>query len=219
MKSKGNARKRAARMRARVSAGMARINMRFFKRLPAHEKRVTLATMVTFVRIGLIPFIISAMRFDLWGIALFLFVIAALSDAFDGILARTLNQRTFLGACLDPVADKLLILSCFSALLFVRSSFFSIPLWFVLTVLCKELAQIICFVCLYVKKGHIRVQPTLLGKFTTLIQMSFITWLFACYYFHWLPVKTYYTMLCLMLGLVVASSLQYARMGVRFLQV
>ena len=118
---------------------MIKLNFQFFKQLPASEKRFTISTLFTVLRIVLTPFIVAAMAMHFWGAAFILFSIASVSDVVDGYLARSLSEQTFLGACLDPIADKFLILSCFFALAFIRSPLFTIPLWFVLLILIKEL--------------------------------------------------------------------------------
>lgn len=184
-----------------------------FKRLPAHEKKITFSTLLTLIRFCLIPCIVAAMITHSWHIAFILFISAALSDVLDGLFARWLNERTFLGAALDPLADKLLILAVFFTLVFVQSPLFSIPLWFVILVLIKELIQIIGAILIYYLKGHLNIVPTGLGKLTMLAQTIFITWLFTCYFFHWVPIKTYYAMLTGILSLVIASLISYARIG------
>ncbi len=199
-------------------SNMIKLNIRFFKRLPAHEKRITVSTLFTMLRIVLTPFIVAAMMWHAWGTAFVLFVIASLSDVVDGYLARTLKEKTFLGACLDPIADKLLILSCFFSLAFIQSPLFSIPLWFVLLVLVKELILLGGALFILVVKGHIEIRPRLLGKMTTFVQMVFIMWLFACYFFKWVPIKTYYTMLGILLAMVFASLIEYTRIGLRIIR-
>lgn len=152
-----------------------------------------------------------------WGVAFYLFLTASVTDFIDGNLARLCNQKTFLGACLDPVADKILLLSCFFTLAFVQSPLFTIPLWFVLLVLVKELIVIVGAAIILLNKNYLDVRPTILGKATTVAQISFILWLFACYFFHWLPVKTYYTMLGALLILIFLSLRQYIRIGIRYI--
>lgn len=195
---------------------LKRFNLRIFKRLPAAEKKITVSTMLTFVRILLTPFIVYSMIAGYWGAAFIMFVTAAVTDVLDGSIARLLNQKTFLGACLDPLADKLLLLSCFMTLAFVETPLFSIPTWFVWLVLSKELLQWFGALFIYTIKGHLEVRPTILGKLTTVVQVTFIIWLFACYFFQWVPVKTYWAMLSLMIVMVCMSFVQYARMGIRF---
>ncbi len=195
---------------------LRKFNLRLFKRLSAHEKRITVATLFTIIRLLLTPFIVGAMIFGYWGIAFFLFIVAALTDAIDGSLARFCNQKTFLGACLDPIADKLLLLCCFGTLAFINTPLFAIPRWFVFFVLAKEVLQVGGAIILYKVKGHLDVHPTLLGKLTMVVQVCFIIWLFACYFFNWVPIKTYYTMLSILLILVFASLTQYVVIGVKY---
>lgn len=193
---------------------MAKLTARLFKNLPPHETRMTFSTVLTLLRIVLTPFIVAAMVLHCWGGAFWLFVISASFDVLDGNIARWFHQETFLGACLDPIADKILLVSCFTALAFVQSPLFSIPLWFVLLVLFKELIILGGSSIIYFVRGHLIVHPTVLGKATTVAQTGFIIWLFACYFFGWLPVKTYYTALGLLLVLIILSLLQYVRLGI-----
>ncbi len=192
---------------------MGRVRLTELLKRLRNETVITVPTWFTIVRIVLVPCIVWAMVGQQWGMAFGLFIAASLTDAVDGTLARLTGQQSFLGACLDPLADKFLLLSVFFTLAFVQSPLFAIPLWFVRTVLAKEIVQIGGAAAIFALRGDLTVQPTLLGKLTTVVQMSFIAWLFACYFFHWLPVKTYYTMLGLMLALVGASFVQYAQMG------
>lgn len=205
-------------IKEKMKERVAKINLRLFARLPAHEKRITLATMFTIGRILVVPFIVLAMVLGQWGAAFGLFLGAAVTDSVDGTIARHFDQKTFLGACLDPLADKLLLLSIFSTLAFINTPLFVIPQWFVLLVLLKELLQITGAMILYLRKGHLEVHPTLLGKATMLVQVVFICWLFACYFFNWMPVKTYHTMLGLMLVMIFAAFMQYVRIGLRYLK-
>lgn len=192
-----------------------KINLSFFQGIPQKEKRLTVSTLFTLLRVFFVPFIVGAMIYGYWGIAFFLFVTAALSDTVDGTIARLRGEQTFLGACLDPIADKILLLSVFFTLAFVDTPLFKIPLWFVLLVLIKEILQIGGVIVLYALRGHIEVRPTILGKVTMVVQVVFIVWLFSCYFFRWMPIKTYYTMLGILLFMVIASLIHYARIGLR----
>jgi len=196
-----------------IKNDVAKLTARLFHNLPPEEKRITVSTLFTLTRIVLTPCIVIAMVMHQWGVAFWLFLIAAFTDVADGNIARLFNQKTFLGACLDPIADKFLLISCFATLAFVQSPLFSIPLWFVLLVLCKELVIVVGSFSIYIARGHLEVQPTILGKITTFVQVLFIIWLFACYFFHWLPIKTYATMLGVLFFLIVFSLVQYVRLG------
>jgi cardiolipin synthase (CMP-forming) len=177
------------------------------------KERITFSTLLTLVRIALVPCMVVAMLHDAWGLAFSLFVVAAITDMLDGFLARLLKQETFLGACLDPLADKLLTLAIFSTLTFAQAPLFPIPLWFLVLVLCKELTQIVGAFIIYRVRGRIYVAPSALGKVAMIVQTVFIGWLFACYFFGWVPVKIYYAMLAGVLVIVFASLVQYVRIG------
>ncbi len=195
---------------------LRKFNIRLLTRLSAQEKRITIATLFTITRLVLTPFIVGAMVSGYWGIAFLLFVFAALTDVIDGALAQLCEQKTFLGACLDPIADKILLLSCFATLAFIDTPLFTIPQWFVLFILGKEVLQVGGAIVLYNMKGHLDVRPMLLGKLTMVAQVCFIIWLFACYFFHWMPIKTYYTMLSVLLILVFAALAQYVVIGMKY---
>lgn len=177
--------------------------------------RITIPTLFTMGRIMVIPVILVAMIKARWGLALASFVFACLTDLIDGFLARLLNAKTFLGACLDPIADKLLVISCFSTLAFIPMPVFTIPRGFIFFIMSKELMQLGGAAIIYWLQGHLDVKPTMLGKTTTCIQMLFIMWLFACYFFSWVPIKTYYVMLGIVVIFMSVSLLQYIRIGLR----
>lgn len=192
---------------------MKKFSFQLFKKLPHREKKITFSTMLTLVRFVLIPFIVAAMVLQHWYAAFILFIIAAITDILDGWFARWFNERTFLGAALDPIADKLLVIAVFATLAFYQSPLFSIPRWFVLMVLIKELIQIAGASIVYYYKGHLDIAPTLWGKLTMVAQSAFITWLFACYFFHWVPIKTYFFMLTTVCALVIGTFVDYMRIG------
>ncbi|MFI5333439.1 MAG: CDP-alcohol phosphatidyltransferase family protein, partial [Candidatus Babeliales bacterium] len=144
-----------------------------------------------------------------------LFVTAAVTDVLDGNIARWRNEQTFLGACLDPIADKCLLVSCFFTLAFVRTPLFSIPRWFVIIMLIKEVIIVGGAYAIYLIRGSVAIEPTRLGKMTTVFQVLFIIWLFACYFFQWVPIKTYYVMLTSVLIIAGASCAHYVAIGVQ----
>ncbi len=130
--------------------------------------------LLTFTRIIVTPLIAYLIYVHSWLYAFGLFSIAALSDILDGFFARLLNQQTELGACLDPLADKFLIISCYSAFLVAHDSLIIIPGWFVVFVLLKEFVQISAVIYLRFIHNIIYIKPTILGKATTVVQSGFI---------------------------------------------
>jgi cardiolipin synthase len=103
--------------------------------------------------------------------ALGIFFTAALTDALDGILARVLKQKTPLGQMLDPLADKLLLLSGYIGLLFVAGLPYKPPLWITVTIIFRDLVLLIGFFTLNFMSVKFDVTPHLVGKLTTTFQM------------------------------------------------
>jgi cardiolipin synthase len=188
-----------------------------FSYLPSAEKRITLATVFTLLRIALIPVVVGAMIVGSWGLALVTFVIACLTDVIDGYVARLLNEQTFLGACLDPIADKLLVVSCFITLAFVATPFSLISPLFVLLIISKEIMQIVGAFIIYFVQRYVVIQPTLLGKASTCIQMIFIIFLCACYFFCYKPTNSYCVMMMVVTCFIISSFVQYVCIGMRAL--
>src|SRR3989338_2731418 len=86
---------------------------------------MNLANKISIARIILIPFFIGSIVYSRMDVALMIFILAVISDGADGFIARTLGQKTKLGTMLDPIADKLLLLSAYVCLSLVNT----IPLW------------------------------------------------------------------------------------------
>jgi cardiolipin synthase (CMP-forming) len=176
---------------------------------------ITIATCVTCIRIFMIPFIVHYMIQQQWGIALVLFTIAAISDVIDGSLARFLHQESLMGAYLDPLADKLLMVSCYATLAFVDTPFFKIPLWFFIFLFIKELFLVIGAVYLGLFKQSISIKPALIGKCATLAQISFIWWLFISAFSGYVSQSTIYLFLIVMTLLTVLAFFHYLIIGYR----
>lgn len=130
---------------------------------------MNLANKISITRILLIPFFVAAIiyydveRDYLRFVALGIFLIAVISDGLDGYIARTKNQKTVLGSYIDPIADKLLLVTAFICL--------NVPAWVLLVVISRDIIIILGSVVVYVIKGHLEVIPSKLGKITTFFQM------------------------------------------------
>jgi cardiolipin synthase len=195
-----------------------RLNFLFFKNLPEKEKTLTLSTKITLLRIFLIPVLVFAISAQMWALAFWLILIGAITDIADGKIARARNEVTMLGSCLDPVADKLFILSTYFTFAYTNSSFISIPAWFFWLVLAKEFLLIIGGLLLYMLKGVV-VEAEAVGKYAMTLQTFFIAWLTVCNYAHWHPFITYQLILCAIIFFVFASLFQYFKMGILQLRV
>ncbi|MBL9139316.1 MAG: CDP-alcohol phosphatidyltransferase family protein [Verrucomicrobiales bacterium] len=144
---------------------------------------MTLANKVTIARILLIPIFVVAMLYyrrtgldwHRW-MAFGIFVLASASDALDGWIARRFNQRSQLGALLDPLADKLLLVAALILLSrpVAAAHFEALPLWLVATVLSRDALMILGFGLIHFTCGRARVQPHWLGKAATVLQMAVV---------------------------------------------
>jgi cardiolipin synthase (CMP-forming) len=141
---------------------------------------MTLANRITITRLALVPAVAALVSLHTpevpwvrWA-ALAVFLIASLSDGIDGYVARHYNQKTRLGAVLDPMADKLL--TNFTLVFLAVNHAFSpgIPLWFPVVLLARD---IVIVVGSYVINEHYRptrIRPTLSGKLHTVLVLAVI---------------------------------------------
>jgi len=132
---------------------------------------LTVANGVTAVRLILVPFIVVALFDARFETAFWLALIAGATDAIDGYIARHFGHKSIVGAYLDPVADKVLILSLFGTLTFQGH----LPLWLVLLALARDVA-IVATVAVFarLKKADLRMQPLFISKLTTFAQISLV---------------------------------------------
>lgn len=149
---------------------------------------MTLATQITLFRILLIPVFIGVAIYYGEGVAagaaderlrwatIAVFALAAVSDAADGFIARRFNQKSRLGAILDPLADKLMLLSAIITLSFTqwRQHF---PLWFPVLVIFRDLASIGGALIIQHLTGRCHIQPHWTGKAATFAQFTAVLWL------------------------------------------
>lgn len=132
--------------------------------------KFNLATKLTILRILCVPLLaVFLIRGDA-GTSLLIFIVAALSDGVDGFVARTFNQRTHFGAILDPLSDKLLLITCYSIIPFVN---FPIGLnyWVAVTVIFRDIIILAGAVLLYIYTDRIYSNPSSIGKITTFFQL------------------------------------------------
>jgi cardiolipin synthase len=127
----------------------------------------TMPNLLTVSRICLAPFLISAILERRFQLSFVLFVVAGLTDALDGGLARILKQRTILGQYLDPVADKLLL----STLFLVLTHMNLIPTRVTILVFSRDLGILVVAALLYAAVGRREFKPSFFGKASTVAQI------------------------------------------------
>ncbi len=146
---------------------------------------MTTANQITLFRILLIPLFVAEMavyfqtgRERDWVLSLAAFGLAAALDGVDGYVARRFNQRTPLGAVLDPTADKLLLTAAVVLLTFdSRGRLARIPGWFAATVIGRDVLLSAGVGVVRWARGAVRVRPRLAGKAATAVQMVFVVWI------------------------------------------
>jgi len=145
---------------------------------------MTTANKVTIGRILLVPFFIASViyyvRTGLEGyrwIAIGCFAVAAISDGIDGFIARRFNQWSELGTILDPLADKLLLVSGIVLLSFPNDGRLPrIPIWLTVTILSRDVLLLIGYWVVHFIAGGMKVKPHFLGKVATVLQMAAVLW-------------------------------------------
>lgn len=105
-------------------------------------------------------------------IAFWIFIIGVVSDAVDGLIARVTRNQTALGRFLDPLADKLLLLSGFLGILMVPNLPYHPPVWVTVAVVFRDIFLMGGLIVVFLMYGKIHVKPNLLGKVTTVFQMA-----------------------------------------------
>ena len=146
---------------------------------------MTTANKITILRILLVPFfVVEILYYTEAGneihrlLALLSFAVAAILDGVDGYVARRYNQRSELGTILDPLADKLLLVSGIVVLSFEHHSrLATIPLWLTGTIIGRDLLLGIGAIVIWLTVGKITVRPRLTGKIATVLQMLMVLWI------------------------------------------
>ena len=128
----------------------------------------TLPNFITLLRLAMLPFFLMAISNGSFGLALGIFVAAGISDGIDGFLARRFDMRSALGAYLDPIADKLMLMSSY-VFLSIPSypGIHKIPFWLVVMVLSRDLLMLTVALLMILTAHGRSFRPTWVGKVTT----------------------------------------------------
>ncbi|MEK7675492.1 MAG: CDP-diacylglycerol--glycerol-3-phosphate 3-phosphatidyltransferase [Verrucomicrobiota bacterium] len=165
---------------------------------------MTTANKITILRILLVPFFIVQLLVyvesgDEWYrlLAILSFALAAFGDALDGYVARRYNQHSELGAILDPLADKLLLLSGVVVLSLPHQPYLDrLPLWLVATVISRDMLLLIGMVVIHYACGKVIVRAHIIGKMATVLQMGAVLWILLKWNEDWLRVWTVGAAVC-----------------------
>ncbi len=128
---------------------------------------MTIPNMITILRLVLVPGVVLAMLQARWEWAFTGFVVAGISDGVDGFIARHFNQRSRLGAYLDPMADKLLLVSVFVVLGIAGE----LPLWLVIAAVSRDALIVFAVLLSSVMAQPVEMKPLMVSKANTAIQL------------------------------------------------
>ena len=130
--------------------------------------RLTIANQLTILRIVLVPAFVLLMVYDRLGEALVVFLIAGITDGLDGLAARLTGQRTSIGAWLDPMADKLLLVTTFIVLTLPSLPLTNhLPVWLTVLVISRDVVIVAFVAIVNLAVGRRTFTPSLLGKSAT----------------------------------------------------
>ena len=185
------------------------------RRVEEKLRPLTLPNFITMMRMAMVPFFVLAVWEHDFTLALWIFIIAGLTDAFDGYLARRMDMQSLIGAYLDPIADKMLITVAYIALTVPLGQEVVIPLWLTILALFRDFVIMLVAGVLYMVEGLREFPPSPLGKATTFSQavtiavvllanVTPIPW--------WIPEVCFYGSF----GLVIASAFNYIYRVSRF---
>jgi cardiolipin synthase len=171
---------------------------------------LTAANQLTLLRMFLVPVFALCMLYRFPGWALVTFVIAGVTDAFDGWVARRAGQPTTLGAWLDPMADKLLLTTMFVMLTLPGLGLPNrLPLWLTVLVISRDVAIVLTVTVVNLAIARRTFRPSLLGKATTFVFiLTGVYTLYANYLGDKSVVVTWLVYACL--ALTIASGVHYA---------
>ena len=146
-------------------------------------RNLTFANQLTILRIVLIPAFVLLVVYGRLGAALLVFITAGATDALDGLIARRAGQRTSLGAWLDPMADKLLLVTTFIVLTLPAIPLTNhLPLWLTVVVISRDVVILAVVAIVNLAVGPRTFRPSMLGKATT---AAFILTSVAVMYFNY----------------------------------
>ena len=138
---------------------------------------VTVPNLLTVFRMVLIPVFVSLLFYQRFVYALGIFILAGITDGLDGLLARRFNQKSQLGTILDPIADKLMLVTSF-VVLSMRSVFpqplpshLPVPFWVTVAVISRDVFILVGAAAINIVTGFRGFRPSMLGKINTVVQI------------------------------------------------
>lgn len=138
------------------------------------SRLATVPNALTILRLIAIPFFVAATIAGHYNLAFALFVSAGVTDIFDGYIARRLNQKSSLGAFLDPAADKIMMFAAYILYTFRAVIEHRIPVWLTLTIFMRDILIVFFAYLLYTRINVRRFPPSIAGKVSTVCQVTVV---------------------------------------------
>ena len=171
---------------------------------------MNLPNFLTLTRILLVPFFVMAVVYRYFPYAIGVFFAASVTDGLDGLLARSLRQKTKLGAILDPLADKLLLTSAYITLGVLHL----IPFWLTLVVVSRDVIIALGILVILILGFNYEVRPRMVSKATTFFQIIAVLAVLCAQLGH---IKSRYLLILYLLTafLTITSGLYYMYLGIK----
>ena len=161
---------------------------------------MTVPNLITTIRIILTPVFVIYLINDEFKLALIVFILCGVSDGADGMLARVLNQKSKLGAYMDPIADKIVLVAAF-IVLSVRDF---LPSWLTVTVISRDILILLGVLVLFLNRLDFSMKPSILSKITTCLQFITVIAVLSRDYFSF--ISRYHVYIFYSTGLFTISS-------------
>jgi len=131
---------------------------------------IYIPNLLTLARIGMVPWLVVLLQNQQFALSLAVFVVAGLTDALDGFIAKRFNAETYLGSLLDPLADKGLLVSSYIML----SVLGLIPFWLMVAVVFRDVIIVGGYLLMVLFFGSVKMQPLIVSKVNTFTQIAYI---------------------------------------------
>jgi cardiolipin synthase len=173
---------------------------------------MNLPNFLSLIRILFIPLFVILLIYEYYDLSLIILVLSAISDALDGFIARFFHQKTTLGAYLDPIADKLLLVTSYITLSILNI----IPDWLTIIVISRDVIISLGVLILLINAYPLEIKPSGISKLTTLFQL--LTLFLSLSYNH-LGLKLTYLQIqyAITAILTIASGLHYLYRGIKII--
>lgn len=131
---------------------------------------IYIPNLLTLARIGLVPWLLVLLQKQQFTLSLIVFIVAGLTDALDGFIAKRFDAQTYLGSLLDPLADKGLLVCSYIMLSVMQV----IPFWLMVTVVFRDVVIVGGYLLMVLFFGSVKMQPLVISKVNTFTQIAYI---------------------------------------------